>query len=164
MIFTDKNYKKQEKEAVTNFVLLPRSRNMIELLRKTYLHKPPSNWVAHITRDFLTCYSCSYYSSMLKCLIYFINPFHATECHFFQYPFWFCDVFREYCKKPVAWSGLKFKIFRFLKFLQDFQTVFQRRLSMCCGMYIKVVSYDVKLLLFTLEIWWKLTNHYNIQY
>ena len=28
-------------------------------------NKPPSTWVVHITRDFLTCYSCSYYSSML---------------------------------------------------------------------------------------------------
>ena len=27
-------------------------------------NKPPASWVAHITRDFLTCYSCSYYSSM----------------------------------------------------------------------------------------------------
>ena len=27
---------------------------------------PPANWVAHITRDFLTCYPCSYYSSILK--------------------------------------------------------------------------------------------------
>ena len=27
---------------------------------------PPANWVAHITRDFLTCYSCSYYSYLVK--------------------------------------------------------------------------------------------------
>ena len=27
--------------------------------------KPPTNWVAHVTRDFLTCYSCSYHSSMV---------------------------------------------------------------------------------------------------
>ena len=25
-------------------------------------NKPPASWVAHITRDFRTCYSCSYYS------------------------------------------------------------------------------------------------------
>ena len=25
-----------------------------------------ASWVAHITRDFLTCYSCLYYSSMLE--------------------------------------------------------------------------------------------------
>ena len=28
-------------------------------------NKPPVRWVAHITRDFLICYSCSYHSSML---------------------------------------------------------------------------------------------------
>ena len=27
-------------------------------------NKPPASWVAHITRDFLTCYFCSYYISM----------------------------------------------------------------------------------------------------
>ena len=27
-------------------------------------NKTPASWVAQITRDFLTCYSCSYYSSM----------------------------------------------------------------------------------------------------
>ena len=29
-------------------------------------NKPPASWVTYITRDFLTCYSCSYYSSMLE--------------------------------------------------------------------------------------------------
>ena len=29
-------------------------------------NKPPASWVVHIARDFLTCYSCSYYSSMEK--------------------------------------------------------------------------------------------------
>ena len=28
-------------------------------------NEPPAGWVAHITEDFLTCYSCSYYSSMI---------------------------------------------------------------------------------------------------
>ena len=28
-------------------------------------NKPPGSWVAHITRDFITCYSSSYYSFML---------------------------------------------------------------------------------------------------
>ena len=28
-------------------------------------NKPPASWVAYITRDFRTCYSCSYYSSMI---------------------------------------------------------------------------------------------------
>ena len=30
-----------------------------------FSNKPPASWVAHITRDFLTCYSCSYSSSMI---------------------------------------------------------------------------------------------------
>ena len=29
-------------------------------------NKPLTSWVAYITRDFLTCYSCSYDSSMHK--------------------------------------------------------------------------------------------------
>ena len=28
-------------------------------------NKSPASWVAHITRNFLTCYSCLYYSSMV---------------------------------------------------------------------------------------------------
>ena len=28
-------------------------------------NKPPASWVAHITKDFLTCYSCYYYSYIL---------------------------------------------------------------------------------------------------
>ena len=29
-------------------------------------NKQPASSVAHITKDFLTCYSCSYYSSMVQ--------------------------------------------------------------------------------------------------
>ena len=29
---------------------------------------PPLSWVAHIGRDFLTCYSCSHFSSMILCI------------------------------------------------------------------------------------------------
>ena len=32
---------------------------------KMFNHKPSASWVTDITRDFLTCYSCSYCSSML---------------------------------------------------------------------------------------------------
>ena len=70
---------------------MPRSRNMIGWFIKTSVHKPIkiiqflskmfnitskyfsvfnskslASWVAHITMDFLTCYSCSYYNSMLR--------------------------------------------------------------------------------------------------
>ena len=30
-------------------------------------NKTPASWVAHITGDFFTCYSCPYYSSMGQC-------------------------------------------------------------------------------------------------
>ena len=77
-------------EADSSFVSLFQSRNTIGRLVKTYLNRPIeilrkiskifhinskyfclfnnmplASWLAHITRDFLTCYSCSYYSSML---------------------------------------------------------------------------------------------------
>ena len=35
-------------------------------------NKPPASWVAHITRNFLSCYSYSYYRSMNSLNIYFI--------------------------------------------------------------------------------------------
>ena len=34
-----------------------------------FRNKQPANWVAHIARDFLSCYSCLYYSSMEKLII-----------------------------------------------------------------------------------------------
>ena len=37
-------------------------------------NKPPASWVAHITVDFLTCYSCSYYSSMIKHIFLLLHP------------------------------------------------------------------------------------------
>ena len=40
--------------------------NIISKYFSFFNNKPPTSWVPHITRDFLTCYSCSYYSSMLK--------------------------------------------------------------------------------------------------
>ena len=38
-------------------------------------NKPPANWIAHITKVFLSCYSCSYYSSMLVIKRYDLNYF-----------------------------------------------------------------------------------------
>ena len=32
-------------------------------------NKPPASSVADIARDFLTCYTCSYYSSMITCFL-----------------------------------------------------------------------------------------------
>ena len=34
-------------------------------------NKPPASWVTHITRDFLTCYSCSNHSSMVSGTLWF---------------------------------------------------------------------------------------------
>ena len=52
--------------------------------------KPPASWVAHMTRDFLTCYSCSYYSSMLT-----INDFFWTDflLGLFTFPYFIDDFF-----------------------------------------------------------------------
>ena len=36
-------------------------------------NKPPASRVAHITRDFLTCYSYSHYGSMINKMILTIN-------------------------------------------------------------------------------------------
>ena len=41
--------------------------NMFNITSKYFCffnNTPPAKWVVHITRDFLTYYSCSYYSSM----------------------------------------------------------------------------------------------------
>ena len=70
----------------------PRNSKMFNIISKYFSffnNKPPTIWVAHITRDFLTCYSCSYYSSMLRhnrlyCRSFFIIQFHATDL--FLYP------------------------------------------------------------------------------
>ena len=54
--------------------------------------EPAANWVAHIARDFITCYSCSYYSTMLQGLSFIISwteiyhyhnmLFHFTKINF----------------------------------------------------------------------------------
>ena len=44
-------------------------------------NKPPASWIAHITRDFLTCYSCWYYSSMMWYV--FIAGCKFSYCKFF---------------------------------------------------------------------------------
>ena len=36
-------------------------------------NKPPASWMAHIIKDFLTCYSCSYHSSMIWAKIFAQN-------------------------------------------------------------------------------------------
>ena len=46
----------------------------------------PARWVAHITRDFLTCHSCLHYSSMADFTSpYQINRNHATKLSTFDH-------------------------------------------------------------------------------
>ena len=42
-------------------------------------NKLPASWVAHITRDFLSCYSCSYYSSMVQLNSLSYSPFFSLR-------------------------------------------------------------------------------------
>ena len=42
-------------------------------------NKPPVGWVAHITRDSLTCYSCSYHSSMVCPSKFLSNCYYLTR-------------------------------------------------------------------------------------
>ena len=50
----------------------------------------------HVTRDFLTCYSCSYYSSMVQRYFYLVKRFsHSVMCSFhyvlFIYTLFMCS-------------------------------------------------------------------------
>ena len=40
---------------------------------RIFNNKSPANWMAHITRDFIACFSCSYYSSMILHAVGFLN-------------------------------------------------------------------------------------------
>ena len=85
--------------------MLCQSRNMVGQFKKTYLHtpieilhfltparikkmfnitskyfsffnnKPPASWIAHITRDFLTCYFCLYSSFMIIVAVFYFSPY-----------------------------------------------------------------------------------------
>ena len=57
-------------------------------------NKPPANWIAHITKVFLSCYSCSYYSSMLVIKRYDLNYFdYWTEKNIIERKFLFATTF-----------------------------------------------------------------------
>ena len=63
-------------------------------------NKPPVSWAAHTTRDFLTCYSCSYYSSMYLAFIF--SKFSVYLCRVVWYAsvsvqcFWLKDKIMGY--------------------------------------------------------------------
>ena len=46
-------------------------------------NKPPATWAVHIIRDFLTCYSCSYYSSMVCANITYHVQIRREHVEFF---------------------------------------------------------------------------------
>ena len=53
---------------ILHFLTPTRIQKMFNITTKHlsfFNNKPPASWVMHIGRDFLTCYSCSYYSSMI---------------------------------------------------------------------------------------------------
>ena len=54
-----------------------------------YLFKKmrPTRWVAHLTRDFLTSYSCLFYSSMLKVYLasHKFTHFHSFGIYLYSY-------------------------------------------------------------------------------
>ena len=55
--------------ACSNFLKSPRKISKNFNITSKYFcifnNTPPANWVAHITRDIVTCYFCSYFSSMV---------------------------------------------------------------------------------------------------
>ena len=72
-------------------------------------HKPPARWVAQITRDFLTCYSCLYYSSMLwdniwsESFIFYHKTCFSRKA--WIYLFWYSAIFKDHVFK-VQFSRL----------------------------------------------------------
>ena len=61
--------------------------NIISKYCSFFSNKLPASWVAHITRDFLTRYSCSYYSSMIR-----TDIFHSCDYALKKET---CNVFRK---------------------------------------------------------------------
>ena len=108
--FSFKVLKTKKRRWHFNFALSYQSINMVGQFKKAYLHrpikasifshtrknskffnitskyftffnnKPPTSWVAHVAKHFLTCYSCSYYSSMF---IVFQLRVSNSKCNFF---------------------------------------------------------------------------------
>ena len=83
-------------------------------------NKPPTSWVAHITSDFLSCYSCSYYSSMITVYNFIVT----ISCHRFK------GRIHVYGKKHIR----KFIITKNKTTVRDFNSaIFLQK-------YIKIVS------------------------
>ena len=47
-------------------------------------NKPPASWVAHVSRDFLACYPCLYYSFMIYARLVSSHLFFFRSCSIFS--------------------------------------------------------------------------------
>ena len=66
-------------------------------------NKPPASWVAHITGDFLICYSCSYCSSMIYVSYFIVHSVHFEQvepaCHL--------RCYSAICYPVLSWRSKK---------------------------------------------------------
>ena len=72
-------------------------------------NKPPASWGAHITRDFVTCYSCSYcnFMSHQTFKLFDLNEDFPKLTQQASYHFWF----RKDCVTSFSCSFLCFQIY-----------------------------------------------------
>ena len=93
-------------------------------------NKPPARWVAHIARDFLKCYSCSYYSSVVQrkennCMWKDIPNNRCSPAN------WVRIIFQGFCLNFKS----TFTIFK--EFISSFWDDFRRKChDGCFGWYI----------------------------
>ena len=86
----------------------------------TFNNKPPASLVAHITMDFLTCYSCSYYNSMV------FSSFSSWWLTGGITQFYFLYVKVSWTLLRIVWNQLKLDIPKkfFIHFLCRFKSEF----------------------------------------
>ena len=106
--------------------------NMFSITSKYFSlfdNKPPASWVAHITRDFFTRYSCSYYSSMLKASISSNSNWHWASEFLKDFMVWrysnrFCTISYAFYTIGI-WINFKsvhFECYRKISFISTFET------------------------------------------
>ena len=97
--------------------------------------KPPASWVAHITRDFLTFHSCSYYSSMITVIFYFLGK---KICKFYHVLLARYKPFKEVSKT-------------FLKYFVKFQkTEYDEQQS---SIFSKIIILLLECTILLLQLW-----------
>ena len=64
--------------------------NMTSKYFSVFNNTQSASWVAHISRDFLTCYSCSYYCSNVTIILVLLSylPSKQFRGRFFIFSFW----------------------------------------------------------------------------